>query len=535
MIEIVLNKVVKNYGFKNILNNISFDIKTGERVALIGTNGCGKTTILKIIAGIENINSGMVTIRKNSTIGFLNQINNQEESDVTVKDIIYRGLNNIIEMKNKLDEYEQRLSNASGQELNKVINSYTSLQEKFINIGGYEIDTKVNKIINVFKINDMLERNYNTLSGGEKTIVSLASLLLKEPDILLLDEPTNHLDIDAIEWLEQFLNNYKGTVLIVSHDRYFLDKTTTKTLLIEREDIEIFNGNYSYYLEENEKRIMLEFKDFKTQAKQIEAMKQAIKRLREWGKIGENEKFFKRAACIEKRLERLEILDKPIEKKNIPISFELSSRSGNDVIKIKNLNLSFDDKIIFDKASMELSYGERVCIMGKNGSGKTTLIKAILDNNNESIKIGSNVSIVYVPQEIIFEDENITIIDEARKYFEGPESYLRASLFKFLFTGENIFKRLSALSGGERTRLKLFCLMQKENNLLILDEPTNHIDIDTKEILENALNEYAGTILFISHDRYFINKLANRIIYIEDRRLVSYIGNYNDFKDSKTN
>jgi ATPase subunit of ABC transporter with duplicated ATPase domains len=257
MIEIGLNKVVKNYGFKPVLNNISFDIKTNERVSLIGVNGSGKTTILKIIAGIENVNSGMVAIRKDSSIGLLSQIPEQVADDVLVSDIIYNKKNDIIEMQEKLNTYEKKLSEASGKDLNKVINSYTILHEKFMNAGGYEFESKVGKILSVFKINSqMLERKFNTLSGGEKTIVSLASLLLSEPDILLLDEPTNHLDVETTEWLEQFLNNYKGTILIVSHDRYFLDKVTTKTILVERENVEIFNGNYSYFLEENEKRIM---------------------------------------------------------------------------------------------------------------------------------------------------------------------------------------------------------------------------------------------------------------------------------------
>jgi ATPase subunit of ABC transporter with duplicated ATPase domains len=259
-------------------------------------------------------------------------------------------------------------------------------------------------------------------------------------------------------------------------------------------------------------------------------MKEAIYKLREWGKIGDNESFFKRAVCIERRLEKMELLDKPLERRNIPISFGIDNRSGEDVLKIKNLSTSFGDKVIFNNASLDLYFGERVCIVGKNGSGKSTLIKQILDNNSENIKIGSNVIIGYIPQEIIFENENISIIGEAKKYFDEGESYLRSALFKFLFIGENIFKRLNTLSGGERVRLKLFCLIQQKANLMILDEPTNHIDIDTREILENALNEYKGTILFVSHDRYFINKVAKRIISIDEHKLISHIGNYDDYK-----
>ncbi len=535
MIEIGLNKIVKSYGFNTILNNISFDIKTGERIALIGSNGSGKSTILKIIAGLENIKSGTVSIRKESKVGILNQIPNQEDDNTKVRDIIYRNLQTFIDIKEKLNNYELEMHNADNKKLNKIIISYTTLQEQFISMGGYEIDTKISKVLSVFKIdNTMLDRYFNTLSGGEKTIVLLASLVLGEYDILLLDEPTNHLDIEATEWLEQFLVSYKGTIMVVSHDRYFLDKVATKTILIEREKSEIFFGNYSYYLEENERRIMNEFKIFKDQQKQIEAMKSKIKQLHEFGKLAfpAGESFFKRAASIQKRLDKIEPLDKPLEKKNIPISFSVNNRSGKDVLIIKDLNISFDNKVIFNNASLELYFKERVALIGSNGSGKSTLIKQIL-NNNDSIKIGTNIVIGYIPQEIIFEDENISVLEEARKYYNELDCYLRSALFKFLFVDESIFKKLKALSGGERVRLKLFCLMQQRANFLILDEPTNHIDIDTREILESALEEYQGTILFVSHDRYFINKLASRVIVIKDHKLISHIGNYDDYKKDK--
>ena len=388
----------------------------------------------------------------------------------------------------------------------------------------------IGKITKVFKISDdMLNRDFNTLSGGEKTVVQLASLILSKKDILLLDEPTNHLDINTLEWLEDYLKNYNGTVLIVSHDRYFLDKVVTKTMLIEKNNIEIFNGNYSYYLKENEERLLNEFTKYKDQQKQIEAMKKSIKQLREWGKLGDNERFFKRANAIEKRLETMEKLDKPNSKKTLPLSFEMIQRSGKIVIEIKNLTIGYETNL-FNKANATIYFGEKVCVMGKNGSGKSTLIKEIIRNNNESIKLGSNVSIGYIPQELHFENEDLTILEEARKFFIGEEQHLRAALTKFLFFGESIFKRIKLLSGGEKIRLKLFCLMQENYNLLVLDEVTNHIDIDTKEVLEEALKEYKGSILFISHDRFFVNKLATRILHIENNKLISYVGNYDDYK-----
>lgn len=527
MIEINLNKVKKNYGFTNVLNDISFEVKTKEKVALIGANGCGKTTILNIIAGMESIDEGTISIRKEASIGVLTQL--PKYADELVRDILYKGIENELALKEKLAVYEEKLLEAEEQELNKMINAYTKLQDQFISMGGYELDARIGKIMDIFSIDkDFLDRKMTTLSGGEKTNINLASIILSNPDILLLDEPTNYLDIEKIEWLEEFLNQYKGTMIVVSHDRYFLDRVTTKTILIEREQAEIFYGNYSYFLEENENRIMLEFKDYKNQQKQIEAIKAAIKKLRDWGKIGENEKFFKRANSMEKRLEKMELLDKPLEKREIPIHFDLSDRSGKDVVSIKDLTVAFDNKIILNEATLEVKYGEKVCIIGPNGSGKTTLIKEILSGNN--IRVGTNVTIGYISQEIQFDDEKLSVLDEARNHFDGQEQYLRASLCKFLFYDKNVFKKIKYLSGGEKIRLKLFCLMQKNNNLLLFDEPTNHIDIDTKEILETALQKFKGTVLFISHDRYFINKLADKIASIENNKIVTYIGNYDDYK-----
>ena len=533
MIEIGLNKVEKSFGNKKVLKNISFEVKTNEKVALIGQNGSGKTTLLKLISKEDNPTSGEITIRKDATIAVLEQKPKVEWNNIIVKDILYSSFEKINELEKKLKVEEEKLSTATDKDLEKVIKRYTNLQEEFISLGGYEINSKVEKIIAGFKVERLIDKKYSTLSGGEKTIINLMVILLQEPDIMLLDEPTNHLDIDTLEWLENFLKNCKKTILIVSHDRYFLDKVVTKTILIDNGESEIFNGNYSYYLEENENRIMREFNEYKNQQKQIDAMKSSIKRLREYGKLAYpcGEKFFRRAASIEKRLEKIEVLDKPNEKKTIPLNFEFDKRSGNDVIELNRFNYSIGDKELFKNTNLFIKYQERVCLMGKNGSGKSTLIKEII-NGNPKIKIGSNIEIGYIPQEIIFEDETITVLEEAHKYFNGPEDNLRSALYKFLFYGEGVFVRLNKLSGGERIRLKMFCLMQNKNNLLILDEPTNHIDINTKEILEEALNNYNGTILLISHDRYFINKVATRIVYLENKNIKSYVGNYDDYKNT---
>lgn len=530
MIDINLSKINKSFGTNKVLNDIDLTIDKGDRVALIGSNGCGKSTLLRIITKDENIDSGEVSIRKGVTVGYLSQIPDVNNS--SVKEYIYDAFKDIILMKERLEKLESNLTS----DLN-VINKYMRLQEEFINVGGYEYETKIEKVLAAFDITDeMLNRNFNTLSGGEKTTCSLIKLLLIEPDILLLDEPTNHLDIKKINWLESYLNNYKGTVLIVSHDRYFLDLVTTKTVLLTKIGIEIYFGNYSYFIEENEKRVELELRKYKDNQKKIEAMKKAIKKLQEFGRLcspSGGEIFFRRAASMMKRLEKMEKVDKPESKKQLVLDFNSDSRCGNDVLEIRNLNLAFKDKVLLERANCNILYKEKVCLVGENGTGKSTLIKEIIKGTNLSIKNGSNIMIGYIPQEITFDDSELSILEEARKYFIGPEEYLRSALFKFLFAGDNIYKKIKYLSGGEKVRLKLFCLTQSKYNFLILDEPTNHIDIDTREMLEEALNNFNGTILFVSHDRYFINKICTHIVEVKDKRLYKYIGNYDEYKNKK--
>ena len=530
MIELNINKVVKNYGFKNVLNEFDLELKTGERVALIGPNGSGKTTLFKIIEGIENINSGTVSIRKDSKIGTLSQMPLIYSEDTKVIDVIKSSKEYIYELDKKIKKVELKLT--------KLIEKLCRLQEEYENIGGYKVESDIAKVCNGFKIDKLLDRIYNTLSGGEKTLVNFATLILSEPDILLLDEPTNHLDIDTLEWLEDYLKNYKGSILISSHDRYFLDKVTNKTILINRGKAEVFNGNYSYYLKENEKRLLIEFEAYKNQQKMIEAMKKKIKQLQEFGRRAapEGGMFFRRAASIQKRLDKIEVLDKPVEKKELPIDFKIDDRSGNDVLKIEDLSITIDNKELFLNTNMRIDYQDKTCLMGKNGTGKSTLIKEILNISDidytGNIKIGSNIKIGYLPQEIVFDNEELTIYDTVRKYYIGEEYKLRALLTKFLFYDDDIYKKVKTLSGGEKVRLKLLELIEQKNNFLILDEPTNHIDIDTRELLEEALNEFNGTILFVSHDRYFIDKVAKSIYLINDHKLIKHIGNYSEIKKS---
>ena len=371
MIEIELNNIKKNYGLKNVLDGVSFEIKTGERIALIGDNGSGKSTILKIISGEEKADSGKVNIRKEAEIGYLKQVYPNENDSIVVEEYLKRSFKKYFDMEKRLKELEVLMLDEN-QNIENLIKRYGRLQEEYITLGGYELEEKFKKICSGFKFKtEFLNKKYNTLSGGEKTIVNLATILLKNPDVLLLDEPTNHLDIETLEWLEKFLNSYKGTVVLISHDRYFLDKVVNKIILLEKGKTIVYFGNYSYFVKEDERRTLAEFDKYKNQQKQIEKMKESIKKLRSFGELEQNESFFKRAKCIEKRLEKLEVLDKvSVEKKKLPININMSSRSGKDVLIIKNLNKKYGEKVVFNNFNMEVYFGEKVRITGENGSRK---------------------------------------------------------------------------------------------------------------------------------------------------------------------
>ena len=537
MTDISIANAKKNYGFKNVLDDFALEVTSGEKIGLIGPNGCGKTTLFKLITKEENLDAGSISIRKGANVRLLSQMPPVVSDSCTVKDILTRDFKDIFEIEALMKNLEEQMATAEPDKLEQILDRYGKLQTRFMDLDGYAVDSKISELCNKFRISeDMLNRKFNTLSGGEKTIVNLASIMLSNPDVLLLDEPTNNLDIDTLEWLESYLKNYTGTIILCSHDRYFLDKVVSKIVLIERGKSEIFFGNYSYYLKENERRILAEFEQYKDQQKMIEAMKRKIKQLQEFGKLAYpgGESFFKRAASIQKRLDKMELLEKPETAKEIPLNFQMNDRSGKQVLMVRDFDLSVADKDLLNQVSFNVVFKDRTCLMGKNGSGKSTLIKYIMnlyenEQDDNNIRIGSNVSIGYIPQTITFEDDNATILDTARKSYYGSETHLRASLAKFMFNGENVFKRVGTLSGGEKVRLKLFELMQRNVNLLIMDEPTNHIDITTQEVLEEALKEYPGTILFISHDRYFINEIAKKILYIENNGIKEYLGNYDDY------
>ena len=536
MIEIELNNIIKNYGLKNVLNGMNLTLKTGERAAIIGCNGAGKSTVFKIIMKQESISSGTISIRKNATIGMLKQIYEYEKTNPNVYTFLQRSFEHFFELETKLKKLEDEMSYEKDDEkMSELLQKYGNIQQKYIQMGGYDIQEKFNKICSGLQINEkMLNQNYNDLSGGEKTIVNLGALLLKEPSILLLDEPTNHLDMEKLEWLEKFLKEYKGTILMVSHDRYFLDKIATKTILLENGKEKIYFGNYSYFLKEDEKRTLAEFENYKNQQKMIKKMKESIKTLRKFGELAKNEMFFKRAKSIEKKLAKIEQLPQvDLEQKTL-LNFKLNidSRSGKDVVIINNLNKNFESKNIFENANLQIHYGEKIALIGKNGTGKSTLLKIIMNEDCEytgEIKIGKSVNIGYIPQEIKFEDDNQTILNFFEQFDNRNETEIRTSLAKYMFRGNDVFKKVSSLSGGEKVRLILAKLLKHNINFLILDEPTNHIDIETRELLEEAIKEYSGTVLFVSHDRYFINNLAERIVEVKEKRFFSYVGNYDDY------
>ncbi len=525
MIEINFNNVTKSYGFDIVLDKINIDIKTGEKVALVGENGSGKSTFLKLITKEENVTDGIISIRNGSKIGYLKQ--ELLDSNELVKDLLLNSFEELKEIEKELKRLEKKMDEGTNE---KLINRYCYLQEKYQEKGGYLIEEEIDKLISYFNIYDLKEKEFNSLSGGEKRILMFISLLLSKPDIILLDEPTNHLDIDVLEKLEKYLINTNKTFIIVSHDRYFLDKVVSKVVLIDNGNLEIFHGNYSNYIEENKKRIEILKQDYKEQQRQINNMKRQIKQLKEWGNFGAgNEIFSKRAFSIEKRLEKMEKINRPIEKNELPINFDMDIRSGKEVINLKNYSLSFDNKDLISKSNINIYFKDKVALIGPNGSGKTSFIKDIINNN----KLGSNIKLGYIPQVIEFEDEYKTVLETASYYCNNPENIVRSKLFHFDFYKNDINKQVRFLSGGERVRLKLFIIMQEPINFIIMDEPTNHIDIETKEVLEKAFNKFNGTILFISHDRYFINKVATKIMVLKDKKICTYIGNYDDYCQNK--
>lgn len=549
MIEIAVQNLKKYYGANEVLSNVHLELKTGERIGIVGKNGCGKSTLFKILAGIEPYDEGMVTFRKGIQIGYLDQLPHYP-SEYTVEAVLKTAFENLINLSLQMKDLEAIMSspNTTGELMEKTVNTYATIQHDYEALGGYEMDERINRIkIGLRFHDDFMSQPFHSLSGGEKTRVILARILLEDLDVLLLDEPTNHLDVASIEWLEDYLSTYKGSVVIVSHDRFFLDKVVTQVVEIENKESSLYHGNYSYYTEEKERRTLLQLEAYEQQQKKIKSMEEAIQRFRDWGTRADNEKFFKKAKSMEKRLDKMDKIDRPGKDRKMKLSLEASHRSGKEVLTIKELSKSFE-QCLFTHLDLQVFFGDRVVLLGANGCGKTTLLQMVMSQFIEDhnmplhgikdikqdhgiIKIGSRVKIGYHDQNVAFSKEDISIIDCFRDQYPMPEGEARQKLARFLFYGEDVFKKVHQLSGGEKSRLKLCLLLHQDVNFLVLDEPTNHLDMLSREILEEALLEYTGTILFVSHDRYFINKLSTRVMDIDNKELKTYEGDYAYYKE----
>lgn len=527
------NHISKSYGVETILNDCSFFINDNEKAAIVGNNGAGKSTIMKIIMGELSPDDGNVIIGKDKTIGYLAQYQDLG-SDTTIYEEVKSVKQNLIDMEQKLLEYEKEMAKVSGDELSKLIETYTNLEHRFQLLNGYSYKSEIEGVIKGLGFTeDDFNKSVGNLSGGQKTRVALCKLLLEKPDIIMLDEPTNHLDLNSIKWLETYLLNYNGAVLIISHDRYFLDKIVSKVIEIENHKAHVYSGNYSDFAVKKQELRVATMNAYLKQQSEIKHQEEVIAKLRSY----KQEKFYKRAESREKQLEKMDLIEKPEElKNNMTIKLEPDIVSGNDVLSVENLEKSYNT-LLFKNISFEIKRGEHVAIIGDNGTGKTTILKIInglVDADSGMIKLGTNVHIGYYDQEQHnLTDENTLFEEIANSYPNMTNTKIRNTLAAFMFTGEDVFKRVSDLSGGEKGRLSLAKLMLSEANLIILDEPTNHLDMASKEILENAINNYTGTVLYVSHDRYFINQTANRILELTNTKLINYLGNYDYYEEKK--
>lgn len=528
------NNISKSFGTDVIIKSCSFNIEDHEKAAIVGINGAGKSTLLKIITGIEPADTGLVTLAKDKTLGYLAQQQNLG-SDNTIYDELLSVKQYILDMEKELRSIEKRMNTADGDELENLMKKYSDLNHRFEMENGYAYKSEITGVLKGLGFSEEdFTLNVNTLSGGQKTRVALGRLLLAKPDIILLDEPTNHLDMESIRWLENYLLNYNGAVIIVAHDRYFLDKIVSKIIELDNGVATVFSGNYTDYAAKKAILRNMKLKEYLNQQREIKHQEDVITKLKQFNR----EKSIKRAESREKMLDKIEIVDKPQELNDkMNIKLEPNVVSGNDVLTISGLSKSFDDITLFDNIDIEIKRGERVALIGNNGTGKTTILKlinGIIEPDSGSIYLGAKVNIGYYDQEHHVLDPDKTIFDEIRDaYPDLNNTQIRNTLAAFLFTNEDVFKYIRDLSGGEKGRVSLAKLMLSNANFLILDEPTNHLDIVSKEILENALNNYTGTVLFVSHDRYFINAAATRIIELSNKTVVNYIGNYDYYLEKR--
>ena len=533
MIDIAVSNLSKEFEVgKKILDGLTFQVDQGERVGLLGKNGAGKTTLFKMLTGELDWDEGEIHIAPGKGLGLISQIP-VYPPEYTVEDVLQTAFQRLHDMEKELEELTGRMAGDSDPAL---LRRYDALSAAFEAGGGYDTATPLNKVCNGLLISqDMRGQLFSSLSGGEKTRVNLARLILEDTDILLLDEPTNHLDLRATEWLEEYLDKYKGTVLAISHDRWFLDRVVKRVIEIQDGKAEFYAGNYSFYVEEKERRYQEKLKQYEKEQAKIEQLEKAAEQLRVWAYSG-MDKTFKRAQSMEKRIERMRTTDKPTKERRLDIKFGEREFRGDEVLTIKELKKSFDGRTLFDHVNLEVVGGERIALLGDNGTGKSTLLKILLgeeEPDSGKLRMGPTVKVGYLPQIIHFDRPERNLVDTMLYAQDCSTQTARNRLAAFNFRGEDVFKPVSALSGGEQSRLRLCMLMDEKINLLILDEPTNHLDIASREWIEEAVADYEGNLLFVSHDRYFIKQFATRIWMLEDGHITDFRGTFEEFRAAR--
>ena len=534
MIDISVSNLVKEFEVgKKILDGLTFQVDAGERVGLLGPNGCGKTTLLRILTGVMDYDEGEVVIAPGKRLGLISQIP-VYPAGYTVEDVLDTAFAPLHQMEEEMASLAAKM--AAGESDPALLAQYDKLTAAYQSGGGYETQTNKNKVCNGLSIpQDMRQRPFDQLSGGEKTRVNLGRLILEDTDILLLDEPTNHLDLRATEWLEEYLEKFKGTVLTVSHDRYFLDQVVDRIVEIKDGRAEFYPGNYSFYAVEKERRYEEQLRQYEKEQAKIEQLEKAAAQMRVWAYSG-MDKTFKRVKSMEKRIERMRVTDRPKKERKMAVRFGEREFRGDEVLSIKRLAKAFDGRTLFSDVDLEVEGGERIALLGDNGTGKSTLLKIILGEETADagkVRMGPTVKVGYLPQVIHFDHPERTLVDTLIYDQDCTASTARNRLAAFKFRGEDVFKPVSALSGGELSRLRLCMLMDAKINLLILDEPTNHLDIQSREWIEEAVEEYEGNLLFVSHDRYFIERFATRIWMLEDGRITDFKGTYGEYQAAK--
>ena len=540
MIILDVNKLGINFGYGQLFENVSFSLNEGESISIVGPNGCGKSTLLKIIVGLEKPDTGQVSIKKDAKVAYLDQTGSSIVDNRIVYEILKDAFTDLKDMEKKLNELQKKMeSEIQGKEYDSLLKKYCNLLERFSAAGGYDMDLNINTVVEGLNIDSsILNQSYNDLSGGEKTLVQLAKALIIKPDLLLLDEPTNHLDIERIEWLEKYIKSFKGSSVIVSHDRYFLDKMSNKILDLDNGIGKVYNSNYSGYLEEKQRDFEKQVASYKDQQELIKKLEAQKKYFAERGMATNSSTLCDRAHVLQTKIDKLKemAISKPKIPKKLNVEFTEERKTSKKIISIENLDVTIPGgRKILDNINLNIFAGERVALIGANGSGKSTLVKSILGEQNlpvdGKIEIGPSVKIGYLPQIITFPKPNQNLLEYFCNSAELNEQKARQVLAGFQFYQEDVTKKVVNLSGGEKMKVKLAELLQKKINTLIFDEPTNHIDIPTKEVLEDALEDFDGTLIFISHDRYFINKFADKIIELKNGNIKSYLGNYDDYKE----